>query len=164
MAEKKSDKSKSAKADKAAKPAAKPAARSAKKPAGKPEAKAAAKAAPKKVKSEAKPAAPRGPLARLKALHGSKDALVAKLVEPLAGPDEDTDALGARLKNASNQQLLRLAAVVEAVRSKYGSREKLIAALAAKLKKAKDQDYLTKLGSFSLPKLWDVARSVERRA
>jgi hypothetical protein len=157
MAEKKSDK-KSDKS-KAARPAAKPAA---KKGAAKPEAKAAPKA--KKVKAEPKPAAPRGPFARLKALHGSKDALVAKLVEPLAGPEEDTDALGERLKKASNQQLLRLAGVVEAVRSKYGSREKLIAALAAKLNKAKDKDYVAKLGRFSLPKLWDVAKAVERRA
>ena len=36
-----------------------------------------------------------GPLAKLKAAYGSKESLVGKIVEPLAGKDEDTDALKA---------------------------------------------------------------------
>ena len=143
----------------AAKPAKKPAAKSAPKK-GKEAAKAAA---PKKEKAAAAPVA-RGPLARLKALHGSKEELVKKIVEPLAGPEEDTDALGERLRKASNAQLLRLARVVETVKSKYGGRDGLVQALAKLQAKAKDNDYLAKLGTFSLPKLWDMARSIERRA
>ena len=127
-----------------------------------------AKAAPKAAKGTkaAKVAAKvvGGPLAKLKAAYGSKESLVGKIVEPLAGKDEDTDALKERLLHASNRQLLRLAKVVETVTKKYGSREKLIAAVGAAMNKAKDADYLAKLESFSLPKLFDLVRSTERRA
>jgi hypothetical protein len=127
-----------------------------------------AKAAPKgKAAKVAKAAAAKvtgGPLAKLKAAYGSKESLIGKIVEPLAGKDEDTDALRDRLLHASNRQLLRLAKVVETVTKKYGSREKLVAAISAAMNKAKDADYLAKLESFSLPRLFDLARSTERRA
>jgi hypothetical protein len=106
----------------------------------------------------------RGPVAKLKALHGSKEDLAKKLAAPLAMADEDTEALTERLSRASNAQLLRLAKVVDAVKSKYGSRDKLIQSLGKLVNKAKDQDYLAKLGTFSLPKLFDLARTHERRA
>lgn len=125
----------------------------------------AKKAEPKKAKApkaETKPVA-RGPLARVKALAGSKDELVKKLVEPLAHDDQDPDALGDRLRKASNQQLLRLLAVVETVKQKYGSRDKLIESLGKTLGKAKDNDYLARLRTFSLPRLLDLAKSAERR-
>jgi hypothetical protein len=128
-------------------------------------AKAAAKA--KSAAKAAKPAKAKvasGPLARVKAAYGSKESLVGKLVEPLAGKDEDTDALKARLLVASNQQLLRLAKVVETVTKKYGSRDKLVAAIGKAIGKAKDADYLAKLHTFSLPKLFDMMSSAERRA
>jgi len=150
---------------KTAKPATKAKAAPAKgKAAPKGTAKAAkAPKAPKAPKAEVKPVA-RGPLARVKALAGSKDELVKKLAEPLAVGDEDTDALSARLRTASNQQLLRLQRVVETVKEKYGSRDKLVDSLAKALGKAKDNDYVAKLRTFSLPKLLDLARSSERRA
>ena len=146
----------------------------AKKTAGKSNAKAPAPKAkpvkPAKVAKVAKPAkgAPvkvaGGPLAKLKAAYGSKESLVGKIVEPLAGKDEDTDALKERLLRASNQQLLRLAKVVETVTQKYGSRDKLVAAIGKAMNKAKDNDYVAKLESMSLPKLFDLARGAERRA
>jgi hypothetical protein len=159
MAKKSDDKAKKdAKPAKATK--AKTPAKAAAKPAkGKAEAKA-----PKAAKAEKAKPEPRGPFARVKALAGTKDELVKKLVEPLAIGDEDTDALGARLRTASNAQLLRLQKVVEAVKQKYGSRDKLIDAIGKTLGKAKDNDYLAKLRTFSLPKLLDMARSNERRA
>ena len=125
------------------------------------------KKAPAKVARAAKAAASKaagGPLARLKAAYGSKESLVGKIVEPLAGKDEDTDALKARLLVASNQQLLRLAKVVETVTQKYGSRDKLVAALGKAMNRAKDADYLAKLSTFSLPRLFDLAKSHERRS
>ena len=88
-----------------------------------------------------------------------KDALVKKISEPLAVDDQDPDVLGERLRKASNQQLLRLAKVVETVQQKYGGRTQLIQALGTKFGKAKDKDYLAKLGSFSLPRLLDLVRS-----
>lgn len=158
MAKKSDDKAKNEKPAKATK--AKAPAKAAAKPAkGKAEPKAAKAPKAEKAKPE-----PRGPLARVKALAGSKDELVKKLVEPLAIGDEDTEALGARLRTASNAQLLRLQKVVETVKQKYGSRDKLIDAIGKTLGKAKDNDYLAKLRTFSLPKLLDMARSTERRA
>lgn len=139
-----------------------------KKPTGKsatkPATKAKAAAAPKKTKAPKAKPAPSGPLARVKALHGSKDALVKKLADAIAVGDQDPDVLGERLRRVSNQALLRLERVVTTVKDKYGSRDKLIESLGKTLNKAKDKDYLAKLGTFPLPKLLDLARSAERRA
>jgi len=127
-----------------------------------PKAKAAAKA-PKPPKGEPVKTSARHPLARVKALHGSKADLVKKISEPLAVGDQDPDALGERLKGASNKQLMRLLAVVETVKTKYGTRDKLIESVSSALGKAKDNDYLAKLRTFSLPRLLDLAKGVERR-
>jgi hypothetical protein len=125
-------------------------------------------AAPKKtVKApvKAKPApkvpvkmGPRHPRARVAAAHGSKEALAKTLAAVLARGDEDTDALAARLKTASNQQLLHLASVTATVKKKWGSRDKLIEAIGAAQHKSKDKDYLAKLETMSLPRLVDLAR------
>ncbi len=129
--------------------------------------KAAAKtktAAPKKAEGEAKPALPRHPKARVVALHKSKQELAKSLAESIARDDEDTDIIANRLEKASNTQLLRLQHVVETVKEKYGSREKLIAAIGTAEKKSGDKDYLAMLDTLSLPNLLDLARSHERRA
>lgn len=119
--------------------------------------------APKPEKKPA-PKAPSGPIARLKAAHGSKEGLVGTIVEPLARANEDADALRTRLLKASNRQLLRLARVVEVVTKKYGSRSKLVESLSQAIGKAKDKDYVAKLESMPLPKLLDLVTSAERRA
>lgn len=145
------------------------------KPAKKAEPKAAAKTASKgkksaepKAKREAKPAAApapaRGPLARMKALYGSKDKLVDKLAGSIATEGEDEGALKDRLLKASNQQLLKLAAVADAVKKTYGGRDQLVGKVVQALNRAKDKEYVAKLSSFSLPRLYDLARSAERRA
>ncbi|MBP8812040.1 MAG: hypothetical protein KBG48_25970 [Kofleriaceae bacterium] len=121
-----------------------------------------------KVAKAAKPAkAPKpatGPLAKVKALYGGKDKLVDKLAGALVHDGADEGSIKDRLAKASNAQLLRLANVSEAVKKAYGSRDKLIDALAKALGKAKDKDYLAKLGGFPLPRLLDLAKSAERRA
>jgi hypothetical protein len=125
-------------------------------------AKSAKPATPAKGKAvKAKPAAT-GPLAKMKAL-GGKDKLVDQIAGSLAharrrGLDQD------RLTKASNAQLLRLASVTEAVKKAYGSRDKLVDELIKALGRAKDKDYVAKLGTFSLPKLYDLAKSTERKA
>jgi hypothetical protein len=138
-----------------------------KKAAAKPAAKTTAKKAPaaKAEKSEpkAKPVAG-GPFARMKALYGSKDKLVEKLAGSLATDGEDEGALKDRLLKASNQQLLKLANVAEQVKKQYGSRDKLVDAVTKVLNRAKDQPFVAKLGTFSLPRLYDLARAAERRA
>jgi hypothetical protein len=121
-------------------------------------------AAPKKAKVEAKPQGPRHPAGRVKERHNGKEALANALAPLLATETEDKDSVASRLKTASNAQLLRLQRVADAVKQKWGSRDALITALGTAEKKSKDKDYLAKLGTFSLPKLFDLATSAERRA
>ena len=130
----------------------------------KPAKKAAAPKKAAKAKQETKAQGPRHPAGRVKEGHGGKEALAKALAPLLAREDEDTDVIATRLKTASNQQLLRLQRVADAVKQKWGSREALITALGTAEKKSKDKDYLAKLDKFSLPKLFDLAVSAERRA
>ena len=123
---------------------------------------AAPKKAPKE-KVETK-SSPRHPKARVSELHGGKQALAKELAPSLARDNEDSDVIETRLRTASNTQLLRLQSVVAAVKQKWGSREKLIEAIGDAQKKSKDKDYLTKLATFPLPRLYDLATSIERRA
>ena len=123
---------------------------------------AAPKAAKKAPEGEPKEAAPRHPKARVTKLHHGKEALAKALASSLAREDEDTGVIADRLKTASNQQLLRLHNAVETMKSKYGSRDKLVAAIAGK--QSKDKDYTAKLEKLSLPNLLELAKSAERRA
>jgi hypothetical protein len=122
--------------------------------------KTTAKAAPKAKKvprAEAKEAGPRHPKQRVDKLHHGKADLAKALAPQLAIGDEDSGAVAERLKTASNTQLLRLQKVVETVKSKYGSREKLIDAIGTAQNKSKDKDYLAKLATFTLPRLLELA-------
>jgi hypothetical protein len=114
-----------------------------------------AKAAPVKV-------GPRHPKARVVAAHGSKAALAQTVAKAIARADQDTGALEEQLKTASNAQLLRLQRASETLKQKFGSREKLIAAIGAAGKQGKDKDYLAKLDTYSLPRLLDLAASAQR--
>ena len=116
------------------------------------------------VQAEAKPQGPRHPAGRVAQRHGGKAALAKAIAPLLAREDEDEGAIATRLTTASNQQLLRLQRVADAVKQKWGSREALITALGNAEKKSKDKDYLAKLDTFSLPKLFDLAVSADRRA
>lgn len=135
---------------------------SVKKPAAK--AKPAAKKAAPKPKAAPVPAGPRHPRARVAEAHGGKAALAKAIAPLLAGPDQDTGALEARLAKASNSQLLRLQRATRTLKDKYGDREKLIAAIGAATKKAKDKDYLARLASYSLSQLLDLAAASQRGA
>jgi len=126
-----------------------------------PKAKAPAKAAPK-AKSKEKVAVkvgPRHPKGRVAEAHGTKVALAQSLAQALARPDEDAGAIEARLKTASNAQLLRLQRATQTLKQKYGDRAKLIAAIGTATKKSTDKDYIAKLEKYSLPQLLDLAAS-----
>jgi hypothetical protein len=131
---------------------------------------AKAKAAPKETKAQklaARKAAakkPQGPKAQLAAKHTSKEGLVGSIIGSLVRGDENRDDVQKRLLKASNAQLLRLASVVETVTKKYGSRDKLIAAITKATKTEKDKDYVAKLGTLTLPRLLDLATSKQRAA
>ena len=108
--------------------------------------------------------AKRHPRARVLEAHGGKEAVAKSLAAVIARSDQDTDQLESQLKKASNSQLLRLTRVTATVKQKYGSRDKLIAAIGDASKKAKDKDFLAKLESYSLPQLLDLATAAEKRA
>ncbi len=125
------------------------------------------KAAPKAKKEKKEPAhvGPRHPHGRVKGTSsGSKEALAKALAPILARENEDKDELATRLKTASNQQLLRLQRIGDQVKKKFGGRAGLIEAIGKSENKGKDKDFITKLESLSLPNLFDLAISAERRA
>lgn len=100
------------------------------------------------------------PLAKVKRLHGTKEALVDSVVKELAkANDEDEGELKQRLLGSSNKQLLRLDEVLSTVRDKYGDKDKLVEALSAAKGKAKDGDYVAKLRTLPLPRLLDMMRA-----
>ncbi len=142
------------------------------KPAGRRSATAAAASRTSSAKL-AKPKTPKGapvstkarhPKARVADAHGGKAALAKALAAAVAGPSEDTDQVEARLKTASNAQLLRLQQAVTTVKAKWGNRDKLVAAIGTALNKSTDKDYLAKIATYSLPQLIDLAKSTERSA
>lgn len=104
------------------------------------------------------------PLAAVKRLYGSKDKLVDSIAQTLRVGDEDEGELKQRLLSASNKKLLRLAEVAKSVTDKYGGKDKLADTIATQLGKAKDADFVTKLKSYSAPRLLDMVRSSEKKA
>jgi len=122
-------------------------------------------AAPKKEKAAPVKMGPRHPHGRVKETsQGSKEALAKALAPAIARSDEDKDALTARLKTASNAQLLRLQKIADQVKQKFGSREGLIEAIGKSEAKSKDKDFIAKLETLSIGNLFDLAVSAERRA
>jgi hypothetical protein len=103
----------------------------------------------------------KSPLARVKEEFGGKDKLVDKIVGVLDS-DEGKDELRKRLLGVANAKLIRLHGV--AMRTKQaGGHDKLAAATADKLGRAKDKDYVAKLESFSNGRLIDIMSAAERR-
>ena len=85
------------------------------------------------------------------------------MVEVAREADEEVGEVKERLAAVSNRKLLRLAEVGKVIKDKYGSKDKLIAAVSQALGKAKDKDYVARLKSLSSARLLDLARGAERR-
>ena len=136
-------------------------------------AKPAAPKAPKAAKPTEKKGPPKGakasPLAMMKEKFGEK----AKLVEAVTSfTSEDLwvgrtnkDRGGDKgLDHVSNAKLLRLHAIFSAVKEKFGTREKLIAAILDSEKRTKDEGYKSRLSAHPVPRLYDHYRAAEKRA
>ncbi|MEO7729510.1 MAG: hypothetical protein ABIY55_00950 [Kofleriaceae bacterium] len=121
------------------------------------------KAAPK-VKAAFIKQGPRHPRGRVIEKHGSKAELAKSIASAIARADQDAGSLETQLKKASNAQLLRLQRATQTLKDKFGSRDKLIAAIGTASNKSKDKDYLAKLDSYSLPQLLDLAAGAQRSA
>ena len=102
------------------------------------------------------------PLARVKDEFGGKDKLVDKIVGVLDS-DESKDELRKRLLGVSNTKLIRLFSVATKTKQ-AGGHDKLVATTADKLKRAKDKDYVEKLGEFSNGRLLDMLQAAEGRS
>jgi hypothetical protein len=104
----------------------------------------------------------KSPLARVKQEFGGKDKLVDKIVGLVDTGDEPKDDLRKRLLGAANGKLMRVFAVATRVKQE-GGHDKLVATAAQSLNRAKDKDYVEKLGSFSDARLLDMLDVSERR-
>jgi hypothetical protein len=103
------------------------------------------------------------PLARVKEEFGGKDKLVDKIVGVLESGDETKDEVRQRLLGVANRKLIRLFSVATKAKE-LGGHDKLAAAAAESLNRAKDKDYVAKLGGFSNGRLIDVMTAAQRRA
>lgn len=95
----------------------------------------------------------------------SKEKLV-EAVTKLASAELWLDRTNADkgLARTSNAKLLRLHAVLEDAKKRFGSRDKLIAAILELEKRVKDDGYKARLSQYPLPRLIDLHDSTARRS
>lgn len=100
------------------------------------------------------------PLATVRDKFKDKKSLV-EAVTKLASKDLwiDADNKSRGIEGMSNKQLLKLHAVLEDVKTKFGTRSGLIDKVLEKQNRSKDGDYRTKLEKFSTPRLVDTLRA-----
>jgi hypothetical protein len=107
----------------------------------------------------------KSPIAAVKETFGDKKKLVAELEKLATGDDLWVSRLNASkgLAHVSNAKLLRLHKTFTAVKAKFGTRAKLIDAIAEIEKRAKDEGYKSRLGAYPVPRLWDMYQSASKR-
>ena len=105
------------------------------------------------------------PLSIVKDKFGDKAKLVAAL-EKLAGEDLWVSRTNKDkgLAHVSNAKLVRLHATFTTVKEKFGTREKLIAAVLEVEKRTKDDGYKARISAYPVPRLFDLYNSAAKRA
>ncbi len=105
------------------------------------------------------------PLAIVKDRFGSKEKLI-KAVEGLATKDLWLDRVNENkgLGSVSNAKLLRIHDTLEDAKKRFGSRDKLVAAICKIEKREKDDGYKARLGSYPLPRLIDLHDAADKRS
>jgi len=105
------------------------------------------------------------PLASVKETFGDKKALVAA-IEKLTGEElwlgRTSKEKG--LSHVSNAKLLKLHATFSTVKEKFGTRAKLIEAIATLEKRTKDEGYKARISAYPVPRLWDLYQATEKRS
>jgi uncharacterized protein with von Willebrand factor type A (vWA) domain len=104
------------------------------------------------------------PYQKVQKLHGSKEELVAKIVDVIERGDESKDDVKQRLQGAANSKLLRLFDVASEIKDRFGSKEKLVDAILTARNRTKDGDYRTKLLTLAPGRLLDLYRVATRSA
>ena len=105
------------------------------------------------------------PLSITKDKFGSKEKLVEavkKLATDALWIDRLNEAKG--LMRVSNAKLLRLHAALEDAKKRFGTRDKLVAAICTLENRSKDEGYKTRLGGYPLPRLIDLHNVAEKRS
>ena len=111
----------------------------------------------------------KSPLAIVKEKFGEK----AKLVEAVKALATEELWLGRTsadrgkdrgLEHVSNAKLLRLHAVLTKVKDDFGNRRNLIDAILTAEKRTKDAGYKKRLEAYPVPRLFDLYKSVTKRA
>jgi hypothetical protein len=106
----------------------------------------------------------KSPLSIVKDKFGEKAKLVAA-VEKLAGDDLWVSRTNKDkgLAHVSNSKLIKLHATFTAVKEKFGTREKLIAAILEVEKRTKDDGYKARISAYPVPRLFDQYKSSSKR-
>jgi hypothetical protein len=106
----------------------------------------------------------KAPLATVKERFKDKAGLLAA-VQSLINDDLWLDRLNTDkgLERVSNKKLLHLHAVLSEVKSKFGSRSKLIAAIADADGRPKDAEYKQGLERFPTVRLFEIVQSSQKR-
>ena len=111
--------------------------------------------------------AKKSPLSRVKEKFESKEKLVDAFVGLSAkvldrSDDEDKDDFRKKLLSAANSKLLNMYDRGQLVKSRWGSKEQLVDALLALQNRGKDKDYKSKLGSWTVGRLYDRMTTLEK--
>jgi hypothetical protein len=109
--------------------------------------------------------ATKSPLSLVKEQFQDKAGLL-KAVRELVTEDLWIDRLDSDkgLDAVSNKKLLRLHTILSDVKSKFGSRGKLVEAILDQEKRGKDEGRKVGLSRFSTPRLYDLYKSGAKRA
>jgi hypothetical protein len=106
----------------------------------------------------------KSPLQIVKEKFNDKQGLI-KAVKALASEelwiDRTSDKKG--LERVSNQKLLHLFEILTELKSKFGSRSKLVEQVLIQQNRLKDHDYRSKLERFNTPQLWEIYRAQIKR-
>lgn len=92
--------------------------------------------------------------------HGSKAELAKKVFDLLDHPDDEDELrqLEWNIQTMSNSKLLRLWNAYQLLDEAFGSKDKLVDAVVTARFPGGNEDYATKLSTFTIPKLLDLAR------
>ena len=105
----------------------------------------------------------KSPLEQVKARWGSKEAAVDAVLGVIGDPDGRTKA---RLRQARNEQLLKLWEAGQAVQKQFGSREALIDAIM-KLKFPRggvDDTYRQRVAGYGVRRLLETHKQLQQKA
>jgi hypothetical protein len=111
----------------------------------------------------------KSPLATVKEKFGDKAKLV-EAVKAFATDDlwvarTSADRGGDKgLSLVSNAKLLRLHATLSAVKEKFGSRAKLVEAVAELEKRTKDEGFKARIAAYPVPRLFDLYKAAQKRS